>query len=334
MPARRTLEDGSQSEVVFAYRFDAAGQATRRQAGGPVGDPDAAFLWLHLNLADRRARDVIAGLDMPADARAMLLEPEERSRFEIEEGWLFGQLADLGRDIDAASDEIVYVRFAVGPNGVFTARRHPAQALDRLRRDLDRGRLARDPRDFLEAVVDRIAAGVEKRRQAQDETLTAIEARLLADRHADVAAALGDARRVNVEITRHLGAVTSALRRFEQIVAVVDAQNRELRDWATGLAHRFDEVMHDARADAERARLLQDEANASGNWLANRQLFVLTVLNSLLLPATLVTGFFGMNTGGPLWGADDLNGTLKALVLCCMAAAGAALFMRRRGMFR
>jgi zinc transporter len=141
-------------------------------------------------------------------------------------------------------------------------------------------------------------------------------------------------RRCIVEIGRHVGGLTAALRRFEQNLAQAAAQDRALRDWATGLAQRFDELTHDVRADAERARLLQEEANASGNWLANRQLFVLTVLNSLLLPATLVTGFFGMNTGGPLWGADDPNGTFKALVLCCAAAGAAALFMRRRGMFR
>ena len=43
-------------------------------------------------------------------------------------------------------------------------------------------------------------------------------------------------------------------------------------------------------------------------------MFILTILSAIFLPPTLITGFFGMNTGGlPL--INDPNGTLKALIL-------------------
>ena len=46
----------------------------------------------------------------------------------------------------------------------------------------------------------------------------------------------------------------------------------------------------------------------------NNIMFILTILSAIFLPPTLITGFFGMNTGGlPL--VDDPNGTLKALAL-------------------
>ena len=46
----------------------------------------------------------------------------------------------------------------------------------------------------------------------------------------------------------------------------------------------------------------------------NNIMFILTILSAIFLPPTLITGFFGMNTGGlPL--VNDSNGTLKALAL-------------------
>jgi magnesium transporter len=43
-------------------------------------------------------------------------------------------------------------------------------------------------------------------------------------------------------------------------------------------------------------------------------MYLLTVISAIFLPLTLVTGIFGMNTGG-LPFTDDPNGTLKVLGL-------------------
>jgi magnesium transporter len=46
----------------------------------------------------------------------------------------------------------------------------------------------------------------------------------------------------------------------------------------------------------------------------NHIMFILTIISAIFLPLTLVTGFFGMNTGG-LPFVNDPQGTLKAVVL-------------------
>ncbi len=45
----------------------------------------------------------------------------------------------------------------------------------------------------------------------------------------------------------------------------------------------------------ERARLLQDEIAALSANRTNRQLYVLALLTALFLPATFITGLFGIN---------------------------------------
>ena len=325
----------AESAIVFAWAFDGRGGA-RRLAPDALAEAMAAregFVWIHLALADRRGRDVLAALDLPDDARELLATGPERSLLDHEGAWIFGQIEDRGRDIDDVSDEEVHVRFAASAHIVVTARRRAAQSTYRLRRDLEKGRRVEGPLDLVEAILDAVAADLDHRRDNEDDALARVETQLMADRHADVSAALGAARRALAEIARHNSGVLAPLRRDDQQIARLHGIDTPVHDMTARLAQRFDEIGRNARADAERARLLQDESAASANILANRHLFVLTVLNSLLLPATLVTGFFGMNTGGFLWGPDDPHGTLKAFAVCALAAGSAALFMRRRGMF-
>ena len=46
----------------------------------------------------------------------------------------------------------------------------------------------------------------------------------------------------------------------------------------------------------------------------NKIMFILTILSSIFLPLTLITGFFGMNTGGLPW-TNDPQGTIKAVIV-------------------
>jgi zinc transporter len=54
-------------------------------------------------------------------------------------------------------------------------------------------------------------------------------------------------------------------------------------------------------------RLLQEEVSNLLAEATNRNLYVLSIVTTALLPATLITGALGMNVGGLPW-TDDLHG--------------------------
>ena len=62
---------------------------------------------------------------------------------------------------------------------------------------------------------------------------------------------------------------------------------------------------------------------------ANQNQYFLSVISALLLPATLVTGFFGMNTGG-LPFAHTEAGTFVAAMAAIASSAATWLLLRRR----
>ncbi|CAN5375442.1 hypothetical protein BH09PSE3_BH09PSE3_27670 [soil metagenome] len=80
-------------------------------------------------------------------------------------------------------------------------------------------------------------------------------------------------------------------------------------------------------------RELRDELEVQTANRVNQNLYVLSTLSALLLPATLVTGFFGMNTGGLLWQTDG-NGTWKAAIIVAGSALAVYLWLRSHGFFR
>ena len=73
------------------------------------------------------------------------------------------------------------------------------------------------------------------------------------------------------------------------------------------------ERIRDMAQDAmDRLDHLYDFYRAKVDEKMNRNVYYLTLLSGLFLPLTLITGFFGMNTGGLLWTADP-QGTWKVI---------------------
>ena len=82
----------------------------------------------------------------------------------------------------------------------------------------------------------------------------------------------------------------------------------------------------------DRARFLQDEIAAKLANTTNRHLYVLSILTAMLMPATLVTGIFGMNTSD-LWLEKGGHGTLIAIFIAVGASGGVLYLLRRLGFF-
>ncbi|MEA1649518.1 CorA family divalent cation transporter [Nitrospirillum sp. BR 11164] len=68
---------------------------------------------------------------------------------------------------------------------------------------------------------------------------------------------------------------------------------------------RLDGVGQDLDLVQERARLLQDELSNRFSEATNRNLYILSIVTTILLPVNLITGIFGMNVGGLPWSGHD-----------------------------
>lgn len=95
-----------------------------------------------------------------------------------------------------------------------------------------------------------------------------------------------------------------------------------------GLAQKLDAIDHEVGSLHERARLLLDELDAKMTTVTNRRLFTLSILTACLLPPTLVTGFFGMNTKDMPF--QDTDGGTWMAALVALAAGLTCYWALRR----
>ncbi|MBO3759112.1 transporter [Ciceribacter sp. L1K22] len=319
--------------LVWAYYVDpAGGTAIRLEPDGelPSFADGNGFLWLHLNLVDTR---VSAFLDdfpgLSAEAHTALTTHETHAAVTVDEQLAFGTLVDFQREFDAETRDIGWLHFALSDRFIITSRLQPIRSIDRVRAALEKnpGKCG-NPMQLFEMLVAEFQRGLIKVVMEMTEELNAIEDIVYDSELRDERRQLASVRRVVVRLYRHLRTLLSLMRR----AAASDEEDMPFGfdEVARRLCARLESVDHDVHALQERARLLHEEIDSKLSSETNRHLYILSLMTAFLLPASLVTGFFGMNTTG-LPFADGLHGTLSAFGFIAFSVFLSWLVLRRAG---
>lgn len=332
MNAPAPLPDAQSSiGIIWAYRFDADGTPsliTRDMV--PDVAPETGFVWLHLDLVHSRAKDWITQQPwLPAAAEDMFVSPETHQRLDHSAGLVWGVSHDLVRDVAADSDMVGPLYWIVGERLLLSGRREALQSIRLAADALNRGETVEGPVQLFELIIEYIIDDVARAVvRLMDET-DDVEDKVLADSFDDAPASVGAVRRMAVRLHRQLGGLHLLFRRFAETSSGRKSP-AEVKEAAARLLQRIDGLHHDVQSVQDRARLLQDEMTARTASQTNRQLYVLSILTALFMPATFITGLFGINVKGLPWMEHDLGALFVALT--CLAAALLTLVMlRRRG---
>jgi zinc transporter len=321
--------------IVFAYRFDAdgIGSALAQNAAPALPDPEGRFWWVHVNLVDKRGRDWVSRLAfVPEEAKEVLLASTQHDQVDIEGDVLAGVFVDLKLDFAQASDELAQLRFILADRLLITGRRQSLRSIEATRAAVDAGRSIESALDLLETIVDREADGVAAAATALGHGVDSVEDEILDGSGADAGAAIGAIRRRAVKLNRQLSRLMGLFRRVELAPAL--RLPADVREAAGRIAQRLDSIHQEVHASQERARLLQDEIAARLGAETNRQLYALSMLTAVFLPATLVTGLFGMNAKGLPFAEDDWGfwwACAVAVAAALMVYLGLTFVLRRRG---
>jgi Mg2+ and Co2+ transporter CorA len=315
--------------IVFGFSFDEEGKAQPLPLGAApdIAEPGPGYLWLHVNLADNRATTWLHGLDaLPEEAKDVMLEAGSHDRIDIAGHVLAGAFVDMRLDFSNATEDMAQLRFILGPRFLITGRRQSLRSIEATRASILAGTAIDTPIDLFEAIVDRETDALATAATQLAQSVDRIEDRILGDQIDDEPQKLGTLRRRAVGLHRQLARLMSLFRRVEQ--APASRLPSDIRAAAGRIAQRLESVNQEVVSSQDRARLLQDEVAAKMAAQTNRQLYVLSLLTAVFLPATLVTGLFGMNTKGLPWESDE-HGFLLASLLAGAAALLVYVLLRR-----
>jgi len=257
-------------------------------------------VWLHFNLTDARARDWISHGGMLSDEAAeFLLSAETRIRLDRLGDGIAGVLADLHHDFDLDPESVGVIRFYAEAQLLVSGRRHPLRAVDRLRREIMSGTAVTSPMSMLAHLLDHLAETFESLVGEMGEQVDGIEDRILMGHYQKEGAGLGRLRRLMSRLRRHLNAERHELAKLRAYLPpwCSESDREELRT----VLDRLDSLGQDLELFYERGRLLQDEIGSRLSEATNRNLYVLSIVTTIFLPMTLITGLFGINVGGMPW---------------------------------
>ena len=293
----------------------------KQQPAGPA--------WLHFNINDARARRWIQErAAVPAPATEVLLGPDMRIHSEVLPDGFVAVLGDLAHDFQ---DETMLhtIRVYVDRQRMITARRHPLRSSDLLRRELQApdAVASLQPIQLFERLVDCLGRTFSLAVTALADQVDDAEEDILAGRFHRQGKALGRMRRSLARLRRHLTANRGALGTLPARLpaSFTTQEKQDLRQAIESL----DAVAQDLELVQERARLLQEEIAGLLTEATNRNLFLLSMVTTTLLPITLITGVFGMNVGGlPFVGAG--SGFWWVMLLMVLALVLTLVLLRRR----
>jgi zinc transporter len=319
--------------LVWAFHIHPDGSPEVLVVDNPIALAHEGLLWLHFNLADARALQWLgaASLHIAPQARGLLLSKDNYQQMHTAEDSVYGVISDLVRDVAETTEEIGYLRFVMTERILLSGRHRALAATDATRRALEGGHRIESVAALLETIVENVADAMDRLSDRIAQSLDEIEEQVLSDGVTDLRQKLGRLRRSCVGLHRQLSGLRLVFHRLEQKGHAGLKPALQLR--AGKLAQRLDDLDHAAVEMRERSRLLQEELHLKIEEQGNQSLRALSVLTAILMPATLVTGIFGMNTKGLPFSELD-TASLWAFLLMALSSCAAYFLMKRIGVIK
>jgi zinc transporter len=313
------------SDVIYGLTLDGKGGMQPLAAGSEIpGDRPG---WLHLDYGNPEAARWLLQTPLLNDAaRESLLGQSNRPKLVRMGETVLLILRGINHNKDHRPEEMVALRIYITPDLIISSRRRALLSEQDVYGQLKLGGGADTPADWLveicDALTDRAGEFVE---ELHDQILDLEEMVLMRDLPANGRLAL--IRKQLIMIRRYLSPQRDLVARLanEKISWLDEDDRRRLLD----IADRLRRWLDDLDAGVARTAVLADEINNLMAEATNRRAYQMSVMALLFLPASFLTGLFGINLGG-IPGAESPTafwvfcGSLVAL------ATGLAVWLKHR----
>jgi zinc transporter len=263
-------------------KLDSAGEAT----------------WIDVDLQDATQREwILSDAKLSKHVQDHLLESVKMTRREsINGGLLVSLLGFRIGEKGSVSNELNSVRIWIEESRIITVRSGPNAAVDELRKIVS---VEEGPSSVFELLAFFVTSHI-KRLESQISDISlktdSFEEQILAQKSEPRMDDLNSLRRETLRLRRQLVPVRGILRLMlsDQALNLGDSQKRPLSTAAEHIGEYL-ENLEDCR---ERADLLRDQMEAQLSTMMTRVTYNLTVVATIFLPLSFITGLLGINVAG------------------------------------
>ena len=313
------------SDVIYGLTLDGRGGMQPLVTGSEI--PAQQPGWLHLDYGNPEAARWLLQTPLLNDAaRESLLGQSNRPKLVRMGETVLLILRGINHNKDHRPEEMVALRIYITPDLIISSRRRPLLSEQDVFNQLKLGGGADTPADWLveicDALTDRAGEFVE---ELHDKILDLEEMVLMRDMPANGRLAL--IRKQLIMIRRYLSPQRDLVARLanEKISWLDEDDRRRLLD----IAERLRRWLDDLDAGVARTAVLADEINNLMAEATNRRAYQMSVMALLFLPASFLTGLFGINLGG-MPGAESPTAFWVFCGSLVVMAVGLAFWLKHR----
>ena len=288
----------SDEGLVCAYRFDGTGGGEVLPEWPSSGDTETGkVIWVHMERDDPGTREWLrekSGL-RPLAQEALLADDTRPRCTSLDEGVLLN-LRGVNLNPGAEPEDMVSIRLWLEPHRIVSCRIRRLMAVEDLQEAIQQSQGPHDTGGFVLMLADKLTTRIEPILDDLQDALDHLEDRVVTDTAREQRTELARLRHRTILLRRYIGPQREALRRLagEDVSWLTSRQRERL----TEIADRVTRYVEDLDVIRERATIINDELV---NLLAERMertMHLLSVVATVFLPLTLVSGMLGMNVGG------------------------------------
>ena len=279
--------------MVFALELDGRGGGSH--IGAEAFDGTSAA-WMHLDFSAREARAILEEQGLEPFIVNTLTRQESRPHCVSVGAGLMVILRGINRNAGADPEDMVSVRIWIEGDHIITVRQRPVLAAQTVRKALESGAGPTSVSDLLLEIIvclaDGIAEFVDDVEQRIDDFEEAIDERQSKEVRGEILAL----RRQVATVRRYLAPQRDALDSLNRHASkLLDTEQvYALREQS----ERITRYIEDLDLVRERALVAQEELMNRVAHEQNARTYLFSVVATIFLPITFISGLFGMNTAG------------------------------------
>jgi len=284
----------NQSFYVFGNQLDGAGGATAIGPDFPAGN---ATVWQHIDYGERgEAQAWLREQGLNPLVIDSLTRTETRPRAVGTDDGLMLVLRGINRNAGADGEDMVSLRLWIQPNRLISVRQRSVLSAQEINTELQANTGPRDISQLVILLIEKLADCVAEFVDDLEEQMEAHEAEVETGDIAAVRTRVSELRRKVAAVRRYMAPQREALEAVHHQGA--NTLTTEQRYLIREQSDRITRYIEDLDLLRERTLVIQEELLNRVSQEQNARTYVLSIVATIFLPITFVSGVFGMNTAG------------------------------------
>jgi len=307
----------TQSGLVHILLLDGNGKAKQiTQKALNQWSEQQGTLWVHLNIAHPDALNWLnkkSGLEKWAQ-EALTNTEESRPRSVIHGDNLLLVLRTLNLTPRSEPDDLVFLRLFATSHRLITVSMHPALDFKEITKSFENNEGPTDINTLLDTILDTSLNLISDTISDLEDNLDDLEEQIIAGKiNEHMSADLSEILRKCVVIRRYLSPEREAL----------NALTRQKTNWFNEIMgqsafdawHRMERIIEDLDLLHDRTHINQEALTNEANKRSQRNMYMLSVMATLFLPLSFITGLFGMNVGGIPLSSSEMGLMIVTIII-------------------